>query len=43
MVDHDALVGKLLKTVDDLGLTENTHFEPATVLRTMSPVHNLRR
>jgi hypothetical protein len=24
MVEHDALVGKLLKTVDDLGLTENT-------------------
>ena len=24
MVEHDALVGKLLKTVDDLGLAENT-------------------
>ncbi|MGA7882968.1 MAG: arylsulfatase [Terrimicrobiaceae bacterium] len=24
MVEHDALVGKLLKTIDDLGLTENT-------------------
>jgi arylsulfatase A-like enzyme len=24
MVEHDALIGKLLKTVDELGLTENT-------------------
>ena len=24
MVEHDALIGKLLKTVDDLGLAENT-------------------
>ena len=24
MIEHDALVGKLLKTVDELGLTENT-------------------
>ena len=24
MVEHDAIVGKLLKTVDDLGLTEDT-------------------